>query len=175
MPVGTLSFFFFLMIRPPPRSTLFPYTTLFRSGWTSWAQDAPTLFLVGSKSGTTVETLALYRHFRRLFDSGSHFVALTDAGTPLERLAREAGFRGCFVTPADVGGRFSALSHFGLVPAALLGLDIDAALAERDDSSTGTRPWAAWPTTESGQTQGEQPTCPADQPSRAKGLLAALG
>jgi RpiB/LacA/LacB family sugar-phosphate isomerase len=88
-----------------------------------------TLFLVSSKSGTTTETLTLYRFFRgelegRAREPGAHFVAITDPGTPLARLAAEARFRRAFLTPPDIGGRFSALSFFGLVPAALIGVDL---------------------------------------------------
>jgi RpiB/LacA/LacB family sugar-phosphate isomerase len=88
-----------------------------------------TLFLVSSKSGTTAEMMALYRFFRAEVDRqverpGEHFVAITDAGTPLEHLAAEARFRRTFVNAADIGGRFSALSYFGLVPGALAGIDV---------------------------------------------------
>jgi transaldolase/glucose-6-phosphate isomerase len=95
---------------------------------------ARTLFIVSSKSGTTTETLALFRYF---FDkvqrvkasrAGENFVAITDRGTPLERLAAENGFRRCFLNAADIGGRFSALSYFGLVPAAVLGVDVERLL-----------------------------------------------
>ncbi|MBI1845991.1 MAG: ribose 5-phosphate isomerase B [Candidatus Rokubacteria bacterium] len=97
---------------------------------------ARTLFLVSSKSGTTLEMLALYRLMRAELERpeagvpepGRHFVAITDAGTPLERLAAEARFRRTFVNASDIGGRFSALSCFGLVPGALLGLDLTALL-----------------------------------------------
>lgn len=89
-----------------------------------------TFFLVSSKSGTTVETLSFYRYFwDRCPDGGRRFAAITDRGTPLERLARENGFRAVFNAPADVGGRFSAFSAFGLVPAALTGVDLPALLA----------------------------------------------
>src|SRR2546425_4003705 len=96
---------------------------------------ANTLFIVASKSGTTLEMHALYRFFRSELERagarpGSHFVAITDSGTPLERLAGEARFRRIFLNPVDIGGRFSALSYFGLVPGALLGVDI-ATLLER--------------------------------------------
>jgi glucose-6-phosphate isomerase len=87
-----------------------------------------TMWLVSSKSGGTVETMSLYRHFRSLRDDGDAFVAITDPGTSLERLAGEEGFRETFVNPPDIGGRYSALSFFGLVPAALLGVDLDALL-----------------------------------------------
>jgi RpiB/LacA/LacB family sugar-phosphate isomerase len=94
-----------------------------------------TLFLVASKSGTTVETQALYRFFRgeverAVGDAGRHFVAITDAGSPLDRLAAEEGFRRVFHAASDLGGRYSALSCFGLLPAALLGVDV-ARLLER--------------------------------------------
>ncbi len=88
-----------------------------------------TLFLVSSKSGTTLETLALFRYFwekmGQVTDTpGRHFVAITDPGTPLEHLAEERGFRRLFEAPPEVGGRYSALSVFGLLPAALIGVDI---------------------------------------------------
>ncbi len=95
-----------------------------------------TLVLVSTKSGTTTETLAFYAYFRERLRhavgerAGRRCVAITDPGTPLERLAREAGFRRTFLNPADIGGRYSALSYFGLVPAALIGLD-PAALLDR--------------------------------------------
>ena len=89
-----------------------------------------TLFIVSSKSGGTAETLSLFRHFwqrvgRADGAPGRRFVAITDRGTPLERLAGERHFRRVFPGPADVGGRYSALSVFGLVPAALLGVDLE--------------------------------------------------
>jgi len=93
-----------------------------------------TLFLVSSKSGTTTEPLALLEYFWAVAEpllgkqAGRHFAAITDPGTPLERLAGERGFRRVFAGPADVGGRYSALSAFGLVPAALLGADVAALL-----------------------------------------------
>ena len=62
-------------------------------------------------------------------DSGSNFVAITDTGTSLEKLGRERGFRRVFVNPSDIGGRYSALSYFGLAPAAVAGVDIDRLLA----------------------------------------------
>lgn len=90
-----------------------------------------TLFLVSSKSGTTTETLAFYHFFRRLVDretgenrAGLNFVAITDAGTSLEHLADKEGFRRTFTNPSDIGGRYSVLSYFGLVPAVLAGMDI---------------------------------------------------
>ncbi len=92
-----------------------------------------TLFLVASKSGGTVETLSLFRHFWKVLENldgrGRRFVAVTDPGSPLEALAAERGFRAVVTAPPDVGGRFSALSPFGLLPAALLGMPVDRLLA----------------------------------------------
>ena len=93
-----------------------------------------TLYLLASKSGTTIEPNSLAAHFRqRLTDSGvarwaDHFVAITDPGTELDRRAHAEQFRDVFLNPADIGGRYSALSFFGLVPAALMGQDIEAIL-----------------------------------------------
>jgi glucose-6-phosphate isomerase len=91
-----------------------------------------TLFVVSSKSGGTVETMSLYRYFRAQIDDGAHFIAITDPDTSLTELARNEGFRDTFENPPDIGGRFSALSLFGLVPAALIGVDIDTLLARAD-------------------------------------------
>ena len=92
-----------------------------------------TLFLVSSKSGTTTETNSFFYYFsQRLRETGKtpgpHFVAITDPGTPLETLAEEHGFRATFSAPPEVGGRYSALSVFGLVPAALIGVDVPSLL-----------------------------------------------
>lgn len=90
-----------------------------------------TLFIVASKSGTTVETMSFYHHFwARTRGNGSQFVAITDPDMSLEQLGRERSFRHVFLNPADIGGRYSALSLFGLVPAALMGIDV-ATLLER--------------------------------------------
>jgi glucose-6-phosphate isomerase len=89
-----------------------------------------TLYILASKSGTTIEPNALAAHFQdRLVRAGvtqwaDHFVAITDDGTELARRARAESFTELFVNPSDIGGRYSALSFFGLVPAALLGQDI---------------------------------------------------
>jgi len=88
-----------------------------------------TLFLISSKSGTTLETLSLFRYFWNKVSNitgtpGHHFVAITDPGTPLMKLAQEGGFRHVFQAKSDVGGRYSAFTDFGLVPAALIGMDI---------------------------------------------------
>lgn len=94
------------------------------------------LFIVSSKSGSTVETISLFKVIWKQAvaalgeeRAGRRFVAITDPGSPLEELANQLGFRGVFPGEPTVGGRFSALSVFGLVPAALCGLDIDDMLA----------------------------------------------
>jgi glucose-6-phosphate isomerase len=88
-----------------------------------------TLFLISSKSGTTQETSSLFGHFwEATRHAGERFVAVTDPQTPLARLAAERGFRRTFLNPTDIGGRYSALSYFGLVPAALMGGDVDGML-----------------------------------------------
>ena len=83
-----------------------------------------TLFLVSSKSGGTIEPLSLFAHFWSLVPEGANFAAITDPGSGLEKLAREHGFREVFAGDPDIGGRYSALSAFGMVPAALIGVDI---------------------------------------------------
>ncbi len=98
-----------------------------------------TLVIVASKSGTTPEIHAFHRYFfaRARAVNGARawtqFVAITDPGTPLEATARTQAFRRVFLNPPDIGGRYSALSYFGLVPAALIGLDLPQLLdrAER--------------------------------------------
>ena len=90
---------------------------------------AKTLFIISSKSGTTQESDSFFRYFwERTGGRGSQFIAITDPGTPLEQLARERGFRRTFLNQTDIGGRYSALSFFGLVPAALIGVDVDTLL-----------------------------------------------
>jgi glucose-6-phosphate isomerase len=87
-----------------------------------------TLFLVSSKSGGTIEPLSLFAHFWSLVQDGANFAAITDPGSGLEKLAHEHGFRRVFAGDPDIGGRYSALSAFGMVPAALSGVDIRALL-----------------------------------------------
>lgn len=90
-----------------------------------------TLFIVSTKSGGTVETISFMKYFYNLVfkqlgnkEAGKHFVAVTDPGSGLEKLAKEMGFRKIFLNDPNIGGRYSALSYFGLVPAALIGMDI---------------------------------------------------
>jgi len=94
-----------------------------------------TLFLVASKSGSTIEPNALSAYFRERLAAagverpGRHLVAITDEGTALHELAQHDGYRDIFVNPSDIGGRYSALSFFGMVPASLMGLDLSGLLA----------------------------------------------
>ena len=105
---------------------------------------ATTFFIVSSKSGSTVESNALAAYFlSRTGGRGAQFAAITDPGSPLQRLGAERGFRRVFVNPPDVGGRFSALSLFGLVPAALAGVDVRRVLTSARESAAGCREWGA--------------------------------
>jgi transaldolase/glucose-6-phosphate isomerase len=99
---------------------------------------AQCLFIISSKSGTTTEPLVFYKYwFDRVGqlkeNAGENFVAITDPGTLMEKMATEDKFRRIFLNPPDIGGRYSALSYFGMVPAALMGLDLKKLLdrAER--------------------------------------------
>ena len=83
-----------------------------------------TLFIVASKSGTTIEPLSHLAYFFEKIPNSRQFIAITDPGTPLADEARARQFRQLFLNRTDIGGRYSALSHFGLVPAALIGADI---------------------------------------------------
>ncbi len=107
---------------------------------TEHIEPAKTVFLVSSKSGTTVEPRYLLSHFRSLVEQavgagrvGEHFVAVTDPGTPLAKMAEADGFRQAFLNASDIGGRYSVLSYFGLVPAALMGLEVTRLLSRADD------------------------------------------
>ncbi len=89
-----------------------------------------TLYIVSTKSGGTIETLSFFKYFFTLcknkFDdnAGKHFVAITDPGSKLEQMAAELKFRKTFLNNPNIGGRYSVLSYFGSVPAALLGVDL---------------------------------------------------
>ena len=88
------------------------------------------IYLVSSKSGGTAETIAAFDYFWKISGGdGSRFVAVTDPGTPLEKLAKKYKFRAIFQADPNVGGRYSALTAFGLLPAALLGLNVKSLLA----------------------------------------------
>jgi transaldolase / glucose-6-phosphate isomerase len=113
-----------------------------------------TLFVVSSKSGGTLEPLSLLAHFWSEVGDGRQFIAITDPGSGLAELASERGFRRTFLGDPDIGGRYSALSPFGIVPAALIGVDVRALLdgaprawethvADADDGDRPTPPTAA--------------------------------
>jgi transaldolase/glucose-6-phosphate isomerase len=87
-----------------------------------------TLFIVSTKSGGTIETISLFEHFWSLRPHGEQYVAITDPGSSLQALASERAFRRTFLNDPDVGGRYSALTFFGLVPAALMGIDVESLL-----------------------------------------------
>ena len=96
---------------------------------------ARTLFIVATKSGGTVETLSFFKFFyNRVVEAvgadraGEHFVAITDGGSKLDKLADRYNFRATFLNEPNIGGRFSVLSHFGLLPAALVGVDVSRLL-----------------------------------------------
>ncbi len=102
-----------------------------------------TLFVVSTKSGGTVETMSFFKHFYNRVAgavgrevAGTRFVAITDAGSSLDRLAQEHNFRAILRNDPDIGGRYSALSYFGLAPAALVGADLPR-LLERAEAMTG--------------------------------------
>ncbi len=104
-----------------------------------------TVFIVSSKSGTTTEVMSFYSYFRGVMEravggaAGRHFIAVTDPGSHLGQVAREQGFRAIFRADPNVGGRYSAFTHFGLVPAAIMGLDLGTLLgrAERAAAASG--------------------------------------
>lgn len=118
-----------------------------------------TLFIVSSKSGGTIEPLSLFAHFHSLVPDGSHFIAITDSGSGLADAAVEYGFRHVFYGDPDIGGRYSALSAFGIVPAALAGIDVAGLLREAP---------AAW----EAKLDGEEP--PGEELPAAVWLGAAL-
>jgi transaldolase/glucose-6-phosphate isomerase len=94
------------------------------------SDPARTLYIIASKSGSTTEPNAMFRFFWHHLKAlkgdraGENFITITDPGSGMERTAREHGFRRIFLNPPEIGGRYSALSYFGLVPAALMGIDV---------------------------------------------------
>ncbi len=105
-----------------------------------------TLFIVASKSGGTQEVTSFYEYYRARLDAllrddaGRHFVAITDDGTKLQSLAVDEKFRRTFVNTGDIGGRYSALSYFGLVPAALAGVDVSLLLSRAAEMAEWCKP-----------------------------------
>lgn len=122
------------------------------AGLTQQLDFEKTLFVVATKSGSTVETLSLQKHFyhhaTKILGSdaaGDHFVAITDPGSGLADMAARSGFRHVFLNDPDIGGRYSALSFFGLVPAALLGVDIGRLIDRAASMADHTRKPSAGP------------------------------
>ena len=122
------------------------------------------LYVLASKSGSTIEPNVLAAYFRqRLLDAGisrwgAHFVAITDPGTALDTRATAEGFREVFRNPPDIGGRYSAISFFGLVPAALMGCDLERLVADA-----------------SGMLEAAQSSDVRSNPALALGALAGAG
>jgi transketolase len=105
-------------------------------------EPAKTLYIISTKSGGTVETISFMKYFYNQVmkevgekEAGSHFIAITDPGSGLEKMAGRLDFRKTFLNDPDIGGRYSALSYFGLVPAALVGIDVRK-LLERASTMT---------------------------------------
>src|SRR5215210_6822820 len=97
--------------------------------FTAQIDVAHCLFIIASKSGTTTEPLAFYKYWyeqvrRRKENPGENFIAITDPGTLMQKMAEDDKFKRIFLNPPDIGGRYSALSNFGIVPAALMGVNI---------------------------------------------------
>ncbi len=141
-----------------------------------------TMFVVSSKSGGTVETLS---HFEYFWDQtgrrGEQFVAVTDPGSPLQELASEHGFARVFSNDANIGGRYSVLSYFGLVPAALAGIDVvalleSAAVAEQAchsfDSTSNSGLWLGCALGELSLRGRDKLTFVVDEPIASFGLWA---
>ncbi len=109
------------------------------SAITARIDPAKTIFIVSSKSGSTIETISFMDYFFALVSSikgesaGENFIAITDEASPLIVRAEEKKFRRVFLNPGDIGGRYSALSYFGLVPAVIAGIDIDSLLSSALD------------------------------------------
>ncbi len=107
---------------------------------------ARTLYIVSTKSGGTVETLSFFKYFyNRTVEvvgtdkAGEHFIAITDPGSSLEQLAQKYRFRATFLNDSDIGGRYSVQSYFGLVPAALVGVDVPKLLQRTITMANGCK------------------------------------
>jgi glucose-6-phosphate isomerase len=101
-----------------------------------------TMFVVSSKSGGTIEPNSLFKFFWGLRPVGSQFIAITDPGTKMGEVATEHGFRHVFVNDPEIGGRYSALSYFGLVPAALAGIDVEGQLHAAEVAEQNCADWS---------------------------------
>jgi glucose-6-phosphate isomerase len=104
-----------------------------------------TLFVISSKSGTTVETRALFEYFWSLVSRGERFVAITDPGSELASVAKERAFLRVFEDDPNIGGRYSGLSYFGLVPAALAGVDVESIVSSARRAMVANAPGVAAP------------------------------
>jgi glucose-6-phosphate isomerase len=111
-----------------------------------FASQGKTLFVVSTKSGGTIETISFMKYFygRMIAKhgkdaAGDYFVAITDPGSGLETMAQDLGFRKIFLNDPNIGGRFSALTYFGLVPAALVGIDISKVLKNAQTAADSAR------------------------------------
>ena len=103
------------------------------------------LFVIASKSGTTTEPTVFYKFWydevgKRRANPGENFIAITDPGSPLVDTAAELGFQRTFLNQSDIGGRYSALSYFGMVPAALMGIDIRKLLERAKEAEQSCSP-----------------------------------
>ena len=148
--------------------------------------------IVATKSGGTVETLSAFKlAYSRILDNangdiaqaGRAFTAITDAGSALHRMAEELAFRHIFLNPADIGGRFSALTLFGLVPAAWLGIDLNRLLDRAEASMKLTQTDQAAihivdspdPSSSNRSSNLEDPTSPAVHLAAFMGICASVG
>src|SRR5215208_1063142 len=138
-----------------------------------------TLFIVSSKSGGTIETMSQFKYFHSLQGDGSHYVAVTDPGTSLAELGAEHGFRRVFENDPDIGGRYSVLSYFGLVPAAIAGYDVRAVVDSAVKAAASCRAEEGNPGLELGAALGElalqgrdKLTWVVDEPLESFGLWA---
>jgi glucose-6-phosphate isomerase len=121
------------------------------------------LFIIASKSGTTTEPNVFYKFWydqlaQIVKSPGENFIAITDPGSPMVKTASELGFQHTFLNQADIGGRYSALSYFGMVPAALMGLDVHLLLSrakEMAQSCAAVMPAAKDPALQLGVVIGE--------------------
>lgn len=115
-------------------------------GYDKQLDPAKTLYIVSTKSGGTVETLSFFKYFyNRVLDTvgadkaGDHFIAITDPGSKLEDLAGQHGFRATFLNDEEIGGRYSVQSYFGIVPAALIGVDVPKLLQRITTMANGCK------------------------------------
>ncbi|MGH2977531.1 MAG: glucose-6-phosphate isomerase [Gaiellaceae bacterium] len=129
-----------------------------------------TLFVSSSKSGTTLETRSHTDYFWRRAPRGEQWIAITDPGSALEELAKQRGFRRCFAGEPSIGGRYSALSPFGIVPAALMGVDASRLLERAQEMREACRSGEGNPGYElgsrfgTGWQEGRDKICIADVP-----------